>query len=217
MNTKTNCVLLNRPLKKLAFVLSVLFHPLLVPSMVFCTLLYYHSFELVSIQKETLLAWLVGSTFLLPALLILLLYSLNFIPSIQMNVKEERKIPMLLTIGVYAVTTCLLSHFIGKYHILTIAMFTIALSVVFVFMITCYWKISAHATGIAGWLGVCLYLFIKNDFSHPYTFLLLLVLLINVLVLTSRKILHAHTYAQLAAGFLLGLSISFSAIQFLVK
>jgi membrane-associated phospholipid phosphatase len=78
-------------------------------------------------------------------------------------------------------------------------------------LITLFWKISAHAVGTGGLLGFLfgiVYSFAAVELLYPT----LVCVLAAGLLLSARLYLNAHTPAEVGAGFLLGLTICFTAV-----
>ena len=97
--------------KALAYTISVLFHPLLIPSYALITLLAINPF-MFGVNNiwgnEIILLQVFLSTFLLPSFSLLMLRQLDFIKSIELEEREDRIIPFIV-IGIsYIGLACLL-------------------------------------------------------------------------------------------------------------
>jgi membrane-associated phospholipid phosphatase len=78
-------------------------------------------------------------------------------------------------------------------------------------LITLFWKISAHAVGTGGLLGFLfgiVYSFAATELLYPT----LVCVLATGLLLSARLYLNAHTPVEVGAGFLLGLTVCFTAV-----
>jgi len=96
---------------KIAKVISALFHPLLIPT--YAILLLYSSnlyfVLLLPVKyKYFLLAFVFTTTFLLPAIMMLLLLKAKMISSLQMENRNERVLPLLIVAGFFFGTFFLL-------------------------------------------------------------------------------------------------------------
>jgi membrane-associated phospholipid phosphatase len=81
--------------------------------------------------------------------------------------------------------------------------------------VTFFWKISAHMTGISGFLAIISVTIMKfSDFGLLYYFLGI-ILLTGVLA-SSRLYLNAHTPLEVLGGFLLGFAVCFGAFWFIL-
>jgi hypothetical protein len=77
-----------------------------------------------------------------------------------------------------------------------------------------YFKISMHAIGLGGWLG--LFLVIANTNTMLMTWPIAAVLLITGLVCTARLIVSDHTVKEIYTGLFLGLLAQFVAAYVLL-
>jgi membrane-associated phospholipid phosphatase len=92
---------------------------------------------------------------------------------------------------------------------------SITFSIAIVTLITVFWKISAHSVGICGVIGFMFGFYQK--YADPLLFYpILAIILLAGILMSARLYLNAHTPAQVFAGGLLGLTISFTTIYFLV-
>jgi hypothetical protein len=141
-------------------------------------------------------------TVFLPVLIILLLQKYEMISSIQLNRREDRAYPIIFTVVFHVANYYFLTraHLPGPYMFFLIAgVFSLLLTLI----VTYYWKISLHMTGIGGLCGAILALAII--WPVDLRFLLAALFIVAGLTGTSRLILNAHTPAQVTAGFFAGL------------
>jgi membrane-associated phospholipid phosphatase len=75
-------------------------------------------------------------------------------------------------------------------------------------LITLVWKISAHMFGVGGLIGGVMSVSYFVERTNSYLMLVVLFLIAG-LVGTSRLVLRRHTFAQVVAGFTLGIVITF--------
>jgi len=208
----------------LARFLSVAFHPLLMPTLLFGVLLFQVPNVLgvdvfaAPLRFSLLLLIFVG-TFGVPALLIYYLYRSGYVQTLHLTALADRRLPFFLTALIYSVLTLLFAF--RMQLISTIApeiavlLGSITLSILLVGIISLYWQISAHSVGISGVVGIIAGIMLK--FSQTDLFIpLLLSVLLTGLVGSARLKLNAHTPAQIGAGVVLGLSVSLVAVFWLV-
>jgi len=144
------------------------------------------------------------ATFLLPLLSALLLLRLKFISSLEMQTKEERKFPYLISAIFYFSE----SYFLMNSDIpvlIKALMFGATLLVVSVLLVNLFWKISAHMVGIGGLCGMMIAVSFRLQINLH--FVLIALFLIAGFVAFSRLKLSAHNPAQVYIGFLLGVSV----------
>ena len=182
----------------LARIFSNVLHPLLMAT--YGTILSIY-FSLLLLYPNSLKWYLVivvaVCTLLLPSLIISILYLLKIISSVALVKRKERPIPYVLSILCYIFCCYLLwrlkmpmwfiSFFIGA----TVALLT-------AFIITFWWKISAHMTGIGGFLAASFYIMSHFHIMSVYWFMLFV--LLTGAVGSSRIYLGRHTLMQVLCG-----------------
>lgn len=196
--------------EKIAKIISVIFHPLLIPTYAMLILINTKNhFILVLPLENRYLALLIVflTSFLLPALFMLILLKLGTIKSLQMETKQERVLPLFLTAAFFYGTYYLLKQ--GPHFALfNIFMLGATLIVIVSLLINYLSKISIHMVALGGLLGA----FTGFAISYNQSYLLLICLIILVAGLTgfARLKLKAHSEAQLYSGFGLGVLVMLS-------
>jgi membrane-associated phospholipid phosphatase len=192
--------------KYLALAISVLLHPLLMPSIIFFCIFQFAPILVSNIQQKWILLLLIFSgTYLVPIFLILTMYNMGIVKDIKLDTQKERRWPMTAATVIYIGFTFLLS---GKTpgnipFIMTGITFALAL----VTIITRYWKISAHSLGSAGtssFLLLCVIRYGEVALLYPA---LIMIVLTGVLI-SARLYLKAHDTAQIVGGVALGIFVS---------
>jgi membrane-associated phospholipid phosphatase len=192
-------------IRKLALLLSVVFQPLLMPSLVF-GLLFFAVPQASSIPesfKARLFYLIVTSTLLIPMVLMLGLRWSGMVKSLHFEEKSDRRTPFILVTLFYLLTTYFLKEKTELDPILWQGMGIITFSVALLTGITYFWKMSAHTTGIGGVLGVLGILGIYFP-SLDLAYLLVAALLLGGLVASARLYLDAHSPAEVYVGLLVG-------------
>lgn len=190
----------------IAKILSVVFHPLLMPllgAVIIFNLPFFHV-EFIP-KKAYWFVILTNSLFTLfiPLTVILLMLRFKLIDSLSMNNKEQRRLPILITGILYTVNYFILSkiHFLPPLYL----SFLLAgiVSILITLAITYRWKISMHMAGLGGLLGTIIIVsFMWNIQMIP---LIITLILISGLTGSARLQLNAHTQAQVFVGFFVGL------------
>jgi membrane-associated phospholipid phosphatase len=189
---------------KPAKVISVLFHPLLVPT--YALLLFInlntHFVLAIPIQVRYLMTLLVFlTTFMLPALILLILRKFDVIKSMEMPERQERALPLIIVSAFFYLTYYLLKQ-MEQYSIITLFMIGATMLILLCLIINYFTKISLHSTSWGGFLGALM----GYSLNARVDVMLWLyaIILITGMVATARLILKAHTPAQVYGGFLLG-------------
>lgn len=184
--------------RRIAAFLSVVFHPLLVPS---------YLAGLVALQQARGSSWLwavVVFTFLLPTGAAVLLLRLGRIDSLEMPQRQQRAWPLGLAALSFGAGAAWL-HWQHAAPALVVGLAGMALAVLLTFLITLRWKISAHGVGMGGAAGLLLALCLLGRAEVWWA---LGAVTLAAAVGWARLELGAHTPAQVWAGLALGLSVA---------
>jgi len=195
-------------MKSIAHVISSIFQPLLMPTYGVMLLFVYTYFgALYSHQFWPVIMPVVLFSFVVPAILIILIYRMGFVSDLSLKVRRERFYPYIITLLSYS-TMIVFYH---RMHMPVWFLMNMAASVVIMIiaiLITLKWKISAHMFGIGGVIGGAMAVSYYVERTNPY-FMFMGLFIIAGLVGTSRLILRRHTLYQVIAGFFLGFIVSF--------
>ena len=197
--------------KKIANYISVIFHPVFMPTLGLLTILYIGlipGFNVYVVDQKMdniylLFGLLITFTFLIPCSIIYYMAKTGRVSSIRMPYKEERMLPFLLTFISFVTFSMIVLKYIPNkvppYIIYVVLGAT--LGVFCAFIVNTFWKISIHMIGIGGFTGMMFtlsYLF-HSDFMWVYMSIFL-----SGLVGFSRMELKAHTIQQVIAGYIVG-------------
>ena len=209
---------------RFAQILSAVLHPLLMPTIIFGILFYLAPESIQNLEvfnssarvgmmslKMGLLLLIFLQTFILPVFSIYALHRFGYVADLKMETLADRRIPYLVTLVVYTFVATFFTMKLKQFPEVALIMTAIAFSIGCVATISLYWKISAHAVGISGMVGVFIAIAIKfksNQLFYP----ILGVILVAGFLLSARLQLKAHTPSQIIAGCFLGLLVSLSVI-----
>ncbi len=214
----------------LAYFISIVFHPLLMLTYMLILLVlinpYLFSGTLI-LNIDVFILTVFATTFILPAFAVFLMSALGLVSSIELKDKQDRIGPYILT-GIFY-----LWIFINvlnwpdapqAYKIFTLGA-TIGLFVAF--FVNLFSKVSMHATGMGGLLGMVVITILKYSYEHFFLSigggsvqvsmitLLIFVILLCGIVGTARLFLGAHHPRDLYGGFVIGFGTQFLALTFL--
>ena len=198
---------------KLEKFISTLLHPVFIPTItIFIVIKEYSNVIILENQAGLVLLGAFIFTLLLPLVSVLLLLLSKKIKSVEMPVKEERILPIILTaismiagffflkeIFVYA--PIIKSIYLGALYIVLVSL-----------IITKSWKISLHMLAVGGATGV--FLILEMLFGQSQHYLMFFIFLSGV-VGFARYSLKAHDLKQIYTGFILGLCIMCISIIYL--
>ena len=198
-------------MKVLAFAVSMLFHPLLLPLYVlFITFNTGTVFTYIPAytQNMSYLLTLLGVT-LIPLLCLPLLKWLGLIEGYRLVQKQDRVFPVLVTIvGAFVVfyfsRNLPYSNIVRQFYLIMVIMLSGFM------IVTIRWKISMHMTAIGGLRGFLLVGGMNNPGDVRNAFILFL--LLSGILATSRLYLKKHTPLQVYLGFLFGLFFVFGIL-----
>ena len=189
---------------RIAKIISYIFHPLFMPTLgifILLNLETYLKYTIVPSGKIAIYSIVFINTGIVPAILAFFQYRFKFIKTLQMESKEERIFPFLATIFFYFFCFYILkkNNLPAPVYML---MFGAAVLVSVVFLINFFWKISVHATGAGGIIGMLWGISQKLNLEiMPVIFLFIL---FGGFIGFARLKLNAHNPSQIYAGFLLG-------------
>lgn len=198
----------------IARLISILFHPLLIPSIGFLLLFKatgYLSYIPLEMKRLVLLITFL-TTCLLPLLSIGMLTSFTKNFDVAMSTSRERIVPLLITGAYYYMGYFLLGRLpiTGLFRLYLLGAVVVILAVL---VISFYWKISIHLLAVGALLGGVLALSFR--FALNPVLLIVYLLVIAGLVGYSRIFLEKHKPAQVYAGFVLGWFVMYFVVFFI--
>lgn len=198
---------------KLAKIISIIFHPILLPTLGFLLLFisgFYNSM-LTTEAKRYIILVIFFSTATLPMLSIAVLaFNPNF--NFLMPTSSDRIVPLLFTSVFYYIGFVLLGqiHFLPVFKLFMIAS---VLLIIMLLLVSFKWKISIHMAAI----GAVTAMFFALSFRagvNPTSAIVILILISGILG-TAHLLLNKGNILQLAAGYILGFSVLYPVIYFL--
>ena len=196
---------------KLTQLISILLHPMFMPLLALhLTLLVLPSLAFTLSQNLLLIyGILVFSTMVLPLVSIFWLMRKGKVSSLEMSNHKERSLPLFKTVIWMSFGYYLLQNLLFYTPILKAELLGAIIIILIAAIVSKYWKISLHLLGIGGVVGV----FIALQIMHgDFLYLLLLFILLSGLLGVARIKQKAHNYAQVYAGFLVGLSVELTTL-----
>ncbi|MEI6852950.1 MAG: hypothetical protein WCL06_08910 [Bacteroidota bacterium] len=193
--------------KRLAQIIAILFHPLLMPTYSFLLLFNidsYLSLQLVFKAKIILTFMIVTSTVVTPLIMFTILKRNRMIADFHMKTKEERIYPFISLTAIYFLLYLLVSrtalHPIYGFILLSTTMVSLA-----IFFINLRWKISVHTAGMGGLTAVVLGLSYRLQTD---LFLLTgIIIICSGLVGFARLKTDSHKPSEIYSGYLVGATV----------
>ncbi len=199
---------------KLANVISIVFHPIAIPTFIFASIFGFAPMLARPLSNEALLYILVAifiTTFVIPLCSMGVLKLSDYISSLAMKDRKERVIPFLFVSVFYGITTYMFYAKMQLNKVLVLIMLAITLISFLIALITFFWKISAHSAAIAGMMGFFISIMVRYSLETFLVPVILSVLLVGV-VMSARLYLNSHTPAEILGGGILGFALSFGTV-----
>lgn len=194
------------PVRFFAHLFSYIFHPLFIPLYVTFFLVFIHTTYFVGFgikEKIWLLVRVSYTMIFFPLVTVLLLKGLGFIDSVFLKTQRDRIIPYIAC-GIFFFWTYLVFRNQPEIPtILTSFSFAVFISSSAALMANIYFKISMHAIGLGGVLGMFFVIMQQNNMLM--TVPLSIAFLITGLVCTSRMIVSDHSPKEIYTGLALGI------------
>jgi len=195
----------NKTVKIISQIISVIFHPLLMPTYGLAILLNSgtHYSYMPEQAQEILYILIFLTTFLIPVSIIPFLMSFKIIGSLQMNERKERFVPLIISALSYWFSLYLINRL--PFHVPVFIRLDVLAPFVLILinlLINIKWKISSHLIGMGGLLAF-IYTFSLVFYAELMSVILLLTVVAGI-VAAARLKLEAHNPAQVYLGFLLG-------------
>lgn len=198
-------------MKQFSLFVSSIFQPLLMPIYSVALLFVYSYFRFVYANHFfNLIIPTVLFTFLIPGVIIYIMYRVGIISNLSLPKRSDRFAPYAVTILSFG----FLIYYFFKLGLPTWFLMMLGASIVVMLLatiVTLWWKISAHMFGISSLLGGVMAVCYFVEKSNP-SYLFMLLFIVAGMVGTSRLILKRHTPGQVYAGFMLGFIVSFASV-----
>ena len=192
-------------LKIPAVIFSYIFHPIFVPVYVIAFLVYVHPAYFSGFDEKRKLMTLTitfVNMVMFSLIAILLTKAVGFIDSIQLRTRKDRIIPYIIC-NIFFFWTYLVFKRQEVYPpVMAQFILGVFLASSAALLANIYFKISMHAIGMGGWLG--LFWMIAAENSMLMTWPLAIVLLITGIVCTARLLISDHTQKDIYAGLIAG-------------
>jgi nitrate reductase NapE component len=191
--------------KIIAHFFSYIFHPIFIPLYVVAFLVFIHpsyfsGFSMAA-KKQTLLIVFINMV-AFPLLAVALLKGVGFIQSIFLKIQKDRIIPYMAC-GIFFFWAYLVFKNQTNYPlILSSFLLGVFLASSAALMANIYFKISMHAIGVGGLLGI--FLLIMKSNTMLMTWPLCMAIIIAGLVCTARLLISDHNTKEIYSGLVVG-------------
>lgn len=213
--------------RKLAIAISVVMHPLLMPTILFALLFYYAPAITKPFSYDAaryILLALFITTFVLPmvSIVALRLSSLltmttttDKLAALSMPERKDRILPFFFTSMFYAITTYMFFYKFQVSQVLVIILAATTLIIIITSFISLFLKISTHSVSAGSLIGFLIGLGIKYP-HEQMVYPLVLILLLGGMVMSARLYLNEHRPVDILVGSAVGLGVSLVGILIFV-
>lgn len=190
--------------QRLSRIISNIFGPLLAPSYgvflaLWVSMLCYQPLSL----RLVVLMSIFGITCVVPLILVVILRKKNIISDFELDNRKERLYPYMTTIVCYIAATFYMFNVHAPAWLVAFMCGGILASIM-AFIINCWWKISAHTSGMGGLVALLYAIHTHGLEAFDTYWLLCISILISGIVGSVRVYQRHHTFMQVFAGFFNG-------------
>ena len=213
---------LTRVGRAFAMLVSYVFHPVFMPVVMMLFLYRLAPVNFINVPFGNILErgsfvnllFVVGScTIFFPLLTVFLMKTLGFVKSIEMHDVKDRMMPLLANMIFYFWAYHVINNIGGTPFILKALLLGTFWSIIAIFVISIFVKISMHAVAAGGMVGILAVLLVVNPINMVpalYTGLIL-----AGLIGTARLMLRAHAVGEVWLGYFVGALLMFGAAAYL--
>jgi len=186
-------------LKNLARILSIIFHPSLIPTCLVLIFFENENFLALNFERKKILFLIIFlTTFLMPVFSLPFFYFTKNIKSLEMKSHKERFLPLLISSVFYLLGIFLLKIYLFE-KILSDFLISAFIILIFSAFISLKWKISLHLSGMGSLFASIIILIHKFNFNLKL--LLIVVFFMTFVIAWARLELKAHNILQIIYGF----------------
>lgn len=194
-------------MEKLMNFISIVLHPLLMPTYTFI-LMFLFIPEMIKPLALITLPFLFVTTFIVPLLIIFMLKYFGSISDFKLKNRTERPIPFAFTAIFYSIISYMFIYKVQVNDTISAMFLSSTFLITLLAIVSTKFKISMHSAGINGVVGFLMYFGIYFPGLH-ITYLLMVIIIFSGISMTSRLYLHDHTPKEVLFGCFLGSTVSF--------
>jgi hypothetical protein len=189
---------------RIAKIISIIFHPLLIPTYLIAVLMNLNIFFALMIPEEAkwkIIVLVLITSAIFPLLILYGMYRLKLVKSLTIESREERLYPYIAT-TIFFFLSCYMIWQINISPVYYYCLLGASLLALMTLLINIFWKISAHTIAMGGALGVLISL--QSVLLIDLLWLIAVTILISGAVGFARLRAGAHTQAQIYTGYIVG-------------
>lgn len=193
--------------------ISVILHPIVIPTIGVLLFLSITPNEIRKERQYLLISIVFFSTYIVPLISLIILKTLGFINSFQVESINERKIPLFLMLLIFYILGRNLIQ-ISDFKELGMLFYGTNVSLAIVYLLFSFQiKSSLHIMSLSSALGF--FLLFGNVYSISTLPIAIIIILLIGILASSRLHLEAHNQKEIYLGFFIGLFGQFIAYSLL--
>ena len=198
-------------MKKIAPVISYLFHPLLIPSLGLLLLLNSGTFVslLEPAAKRAILFVMLLGTLVFPLMMLPILYYRNLVTSYKDASREERLVPQIIILVLYIITFIYFNK-LPLNRVIHAYVLSAAVLLLLLILLNLRFRICVHTAALGGLAGLIIAMIVT--FRTPLLLTLMLSFLAGGLMGSARLALGVNHWWEVLSGYLLGFAVVFLTI-----
>jgi hypothetical protein len=200
---------------RLAKIISVLFHPILIPTYIFGIILNLNTYFVLILSwkaKGMLLGMVFLSTCILPLSIVFLIIHSGKVLSLQMEKRQERTFSLLIISVFYYLSWWMLRRMLVS-PVFPVVMIGVFYTSVVALVINLFMKISLHMIAAGGAAGV--FIGLSLLLLQPIQLLIILMVFLGGIIGFARLKLNSHSPAEAYLGWIVGIAIMLSVMNYL--
>ncbi|MDP5091921.1 MAG: hypothetical protein NWQ17_01340 [Polaribacter sp.] len=183
--------------------ISVILHPIVIPTIVVMLYFLVSPINFESQQKLGVLSLVFIITYLIPLLILLLFKKLKLIDSYKTETIRDRKLPVAIMLVVFYLLGNTL-HYIQNFNDIALLFYATSFGLVILYIIFHFQiKASIHLLSFGIFTGFFMVLSVIHNQS--YLMIIMFTLLLSGIIASARLHLNAHTPKEIYVGFFIGL------------
>ncbi len=196
---------------KLAKIISVLFHPIIMPFIGSAIIVNSGMFLIMlsSHQKNILYTQILLLSLVLPLSIISPLVFFRKITDLSLNERRRRVLPMFITVICFYISYRIIPAS-TSFYIVKSFLLAATLNVMTLMFVSFFWKISLHMAGIGGLIALTI--FLDFTFHINLFYLILSQLLLSGIIAAARLYSNAHKPSEIVVGFLVGFAVTYGVL-----
>ena len=183
--------------------ISVIFHPIVLPTIGALLYFFLISNNFNSKQKFAILGLIFTTTYLIPLLILIILKKIKLLNSFKAESIKERRIPVALMVVLFYLLGSTLNN-IPNLRDLGLLFFGTSTGLIFIYLLFIInIKASIHLLSLG--ISISFLLILAQTYAKNLVLLVIVFMLLSGLLASARLHLNAHSVKEVYLGFFIGI------------